>query len=178
MPFSITDWNDWTPTEYEVGAPATSLHFERWFRNAVALAQGSAGAPRIVGAALDTHIGGFLLVSATPLTLTDLDRHKTIVMDAMHTGIGSSALLYVEYSNNNGSSFATSQYLGSYPFLSYTKLRFDLVTGLFKAFRARTATVDGGVESLTLTVPANVNAMRISTSQNVELDIYCFGGVP
>jgi len=146
--------------------------------NPLAIGEGSAGAPRIVGAALDTHIGGFLLVSATPLTLTDLDRHKTIVMDAMHTNFGGSAFLVIEYSNNNGSSFSTGQSLGSYPLLSYAKLRLDLVTGLFKAFKASTATFDGGVTSGTLTVPANVNAIRISTNLDVELDIYCFGGVP
>ena len=146
--------------------------------NPLAMGEGSANAPRIVGAALDTHIGGFLLVSATPLTLTDLDRHKTIVIDAMHTGIGASAFLVVAFSNNNGSSFATGQSLGSYPALSYAKLRLDLVTGLFKAFKASTATFDGNAVLGTFTVPANVNAIRISTSQDVELDIYCFGGVP
>ena len=146
--------------------------------NPLAIGEGSAGAPRIVGAALDTHIGGFLLVSATPLTLTDLDRHKTIVMDAMHTGVGSSAAIVVEYSNNNGSSFSTGQSLGSFPVLSYAKIRLDLVTGSVKLFKARTAIVDGEAVSFTNTVPANVNAIRISTNTDVQLDIYCFGGVP
>lgn len=45
MAFSPTDWGDFTPAEYEVGAPATSLHFERWFRNVVAAMQGADGAP-------------------------------------------------------------------------------------------------------------------------------------
>jgi hypothetical protein len=46
MAFPPTDWGDFEPEEYDVGAPATSLHFERWFRNA----------PRIQDAALDTTV--------------------------------------------------------------------------------------------------------------------------
>lgn len=45
MAFPPTDWLDWTPAEYDVGAPATSLSFERWFRNPVAMAQGDPGSP-------------------------------------------------------------------------------------------------------------------------------------
>ena len=56
MPFPATDWLDWTNLEYAVGAPATALHFERWFRNPVAIAQGAIGAPRIEDAALSTTI--------------------------------------------------------------------------------------------------------------------------
>ena len=46
MIFPPTDWLDFVATEYDVGAPATSLSFERWFRNPAALAQG-AGAQRV-----------------------------------------------------------------------------------------------------------------------------------
>lgn len=45
MAFPPTDWGDWATSEYDVGAPATSNHFERWFRNVVAFAQGSTGSP-------------------------------------------------------------------------------------------------------------------------------------
>jgi len=58
MAFAPTDWGDFEPEEYEVGAPATSLHFERWFRNVVAAAQGAVGAPRVqfgVGAGNDVR---------------------------------------------------------------------------------------------------------------------------
>ncbi|MCB5411773.1 hypothetical protein [Pseudogemmobacter faecipullorum] len=58
MSFPPTDWGGWTPEEYEVGAAATSGHFERWFRNVVALAQGAPNAPRITGEALATDNEG------------------------------------------------------------------------------------------------------------------------
>ena len=50
MAFPPTDWLDWTTAEYEVGAPATSLSFERWFRNPVAIAQAAPDAPIVVSA--------------------------------------------------------------------------------------------------------------------------------
>ena len=58
MAFPPTDWLDWTPAEYDVGAPATSLSFERWFRNVVAAAQGAVGAPRISIGALQRISAG------------------------------------------------------------------------------------------------------------------------
>ena len=58
MPLPLTDWLDWTVAEYEVGAPATSLSFERWFRNPVAMAQGAAGAPRIEADAFSESVAG------------------------------------------------------------------------------------------------------------------------
>lgn len=58
MIFPPTDWIDFVATEYDVGAPATSLSFERWFRNPVAIAQGAAGAPRLAPEALGSITAG------------------------------------------------------------------------------------------------------------------------
>ena len=58
MIFPPTDWLDFAATEYDVGAPATSLSFERWFRNVVAAMQGSAGAPRLAPEALGSITAG------------------------------------------------------------------------------------------------------------------------
>jgi len=74
MSFPDTDWLGFTPVEYEVGAPATSLHFERWFRNPVALAQGADGAPRIDFAAMNEWfstagaIGTYVFARSTTAT--------------------------------------------------------------------------------------------------------------
>lgn len=51
--YPATDWGYWTPEEYQVGAPATALHFERWFRNVVAAFQGATGAQRLHLGALE-----------------------------------------------------------------------------------------------------------------------------
>lgn len=58
MIFPPTDWLDFVATEYDVGAPATSLSFERWFRNPVAIAQGAAGAQRVVADASADSVAG------------------------------------------------------------------------------------------------------------------------
>ena len=58
MIFPPTDWIDFVATEYDVGAPATSLSFERWFRNPVAIAQGAAGAQRVVADASADSVAG------------------------------------------------------------------------------------------------------------------------
>ena len=62
MIFPPTDWIDFVATEYDVGAPATSLSFERWFRNPVAIAQGAAGAQRVVADASADSVAGPILL--------------------------------------------------------------------------------------------------------------------
>lgn len=43
----MTDFLPFTTDEYTVDAPATALHFERWFRNPIAMFEGAIGAPRM-----------------------------------------------------------------------------------------------------------------------------------
>ncbi|AWB48882.1 hypothetical protein HYN69_10545 [Gemmobacter aquarius] len=50
----MTDYLTYTPAEYAPDAPATALHFQRWFENWRAGFEGAAGAPRLQDAALDT----------------------------------------------------------------------------------------------------------------------------
>lgn len=52
----MTDYLPYTTGEYAVDAPATALHFERWFRNWEAGFEGAAGAPRLLDAALGTTV--------------------------------------------------------------------------------------------------------------------------
>lgn len=80
MAFPPTDWLDWTTAEYDVGAPATSLSFERWFRNPVALAQGAVGAPRIEFEAMSGWyttpggVGTYVFAMYAPGTNTNVGR--------------------------------------------------------------------------------------------------------
>lgn len=54
----MTDYIAFTADEYAPDAPATALHFERWFRNWIAGFEGAAGAPRIAGAAMKATSSG------------------------------------------------------------------------------------------------------------------------
>ncbi len=49
----MTDYIPFTTDEYAPDAPATALHFERWFRNWIAAFEGASGAPRIAIGALE-----------------------------------------------------------------------------------------------------------------------------
>lgn len=53
----MTDYLPYTSGEYAVDAPATALHFERWFRNWEAGFEGAAGAPRINPIGAMSHNG-------------------------------------------------------------------------------------------------------------------------
>lgn len=54
----MTDFLPYTPDEYEPEAPATALHFQRWFENWIAGFEGAAGAPRLMLAALPELVAG------------------------------------------------------------------------------------------------------------------------
>lgn len=52
----MTDYLPYTWGEYAVDAPATALHFERWFRNWEAGFEGAANAPRLQDYALGPNV--------------------------------------------------------------------------------------------------------------------------
>lgn len=124
MAFPPTDWLDWTTAEYEVGAPATSLSFERWFRNPVALAQGAPGAPKVQGIALGGMDGGVFSMASTGSTtggsnaITDLDLVKTVLIfgELFSAPLGGSPSvpapqLGYRLSADNGSSWGSPVYV-------------------------------------------------------------------
>lgn len=82
MIFPPTDWLDFAATEYDVGAPATSLSFERWFRNVVASMQGSAGAPRLAPEALGSITAGDVVQIGLAA-----EQSYTVAGDAQRIGI-------------------------------------------------------------------------------------------
>lgn len=67
----MTDFLPYTSDEYSVDAPATALHFERWFRNWEAGFQGAFGAQRLYGEAI-ARGNGFGLPN---LTITAADTY-------------------------------------------------------------------------------------------------------
>lgn len=54
----MTDYVPYTPAEYAPDAPATALHFQRWFENWIAGFEGAAGAPRLDFGALARVVPG------------------------------------------------------------------------------------------------------------------------
>ena len=91
MIFPPTDWLDFAATEYDVGAPATSLSFERWFRNVVAAMQGSAGAPRLAPEALGSITAGDVVQIGLAA-----EQSYTVAGDAQRIGISQSGTIRVK----------------------------------------------------------------------------------
>lgn len=58
----MTDYLTYTPAEYAPDAPATALHFQRWFENWIAGFEGAAGAPRLRGAAMYGPVAGAVVL--------------------------------------------------------------------------------------------------------------------
>lgn len=54
----MTDYQAYTPSEYAPDAPATALHFQRWFENWIAGFEGAVGAPRLQPGALQGPVAG------------------------------------------------------------------------------------------------------------------------
>lgn len=133
--FPPTDWGDWVPGEYAVGAPATAYSFERWFRNPVAMAQGADGAPKIVGRAVQAIAAGVSGVGTTPATLIGLGDYETLLLCLTFT---SEDAKQVSYSTDNGTSwggwFTIGTTEGSYPIMySRTLNSFVATVGLVMA---------------------------------------------
>lgn len=101
----MTDYLPYTEEEYAVGAPATSLHFERWFRNPDAIAEGAPGAPKVQGQALKT-----LLVQAatSQFIVTDLERVSTLLVGGLLWGGASGNSITVNLSSNGGATWGSA----------------------------------------------------------------------
>ena len=168
MAFPPTDWLDWTTAEYEVGAPATSLSFERWFRNPVAMGQGAPGAPKVSGIALDNVYLGFMSGLGgvgIPMVKTDLDRVKTLQMDVT-VGSSSTWNFQLGFSTNNGASWGSYQNLGPTGNASITKFLMRVIIDLITGDTSYTGIIGAGpgAANTTLTVPSGCNAIRLTTT--------------
>lgn len=175
MAFPPTDWLDWTTAEYDVGAPATSLSFERWFRNPVALAQGAPGAPRVQGVALGNVVVYAGLVTTTPIAFTGLDGIKKLVFDIAATSIASTDTLSIELSADGGATWTAPRGLAGADvgITQISRATVDCETG-----QAVVLSSASGAFVDTITVPSNVNAFRISTlgSGTVHAIVSVMGG--
>lgn len=170
MPFPPTTWEDWTPDEYQVGAPATSSHFERWFRNPVAAAQGAPGAPRVEPLALHKPQVAMGAITTGFTAFTGLGRAASVRLFMIVTPSGSAGAVSIGFSTDNGSSYGSSQALFSAitaneGWWAYMDIDFETgaVVGVAVTLSA-TATPGQLLMPSPLTIPAGTNAFRITAS--------------
>ena len=156
MIFPAFDFIPFTDSEMATDAPASALHFERWFKNHIATVQGAKGAERVQPRALESNALGVISSVASPGVFTGLGKMRSLRLSSnFKTGAGN-ITFQVSFSANAGSTWggwqsiytvlANSQYSGV--------LELDIVTGAYMGAFGPFAT------SGTLTVPANCNAVR------------------
>jgi hypothetical protein len=154
-----------TDTQIDPDAPLTSQLAYQWRDNPIAIADGAAGAPRIARLALEND--GFIKDEG-PIITTDwaefVDIPRVRVIEVMIGFTNSSGLvrsLQIAFSNDNGSSWGTSETIltltndGSISISAYL----DMDTGTLRGIR--------GFEVInqTLTVPSGgANAVRFRSS--------------
>lgn len=147
-------------TEIDQDSPVTQPLMTALRDNPLAIAEGTAGAPKVLGSGLDVVIGAYSL-EAADATLTGLDRVRWLAGDfTVETTTAVVRNFQVRTSTDNGASWGSYTTLfsigGSSGYAG--KFYFDLQTGAFWS-RGRNTDVIG-----TVTVPANVNAAEFRTS--------------
>ena len=172
MIFPAFDFIPFTDSEMATDAPASALHFERWFKNHIATVQGAKGAERVQPRALESNALGVISNAASPGVFTGLGKMRSLRLSSnFKTGAGNIAF-QVSFSANAGSTWGgwqsiytiagNSQYSGV--------LELDIVSGAFAATFGQFA-VSG-----TLVVPANCNAVRFQGS-GATLEWAAFGEI-
>lgn len=166
----MTDYLGYTADEYAPDAPATSLHFRRWFENWIAAFEAAPGAPRIEPRALkNPFVGNGSFNSGAPLAFIGLAGAEVINCTiASQNGTGSTNSIGVAFSNDNGSTWGAVQTMPPAMPTQATQLInaiINLRTGVISAvgINVFSSSQTNNIGSATLTVPASCNAIRFSS---------------
>lgn len=162
-------------------APVTSALMKALDANPTAIAEGASGAPRVDGRALGgVCLGSLTLSSISWAAVTDLDRVGFVRL-GLAIDFGTNAVISVQYSNDNGGSWGSTQQItglsvGAAGFLA-GDATINLQTGVTRAIG--THSTNGPVSaSHTHTVPSNCNAVRFQVSANSGYAmVYVLGGL-
>lgn len=188
MIFPPTDWGDFYEEEYQPESPGSSLHFQRWFWNPVALAQGAHGAPRNEGRSLDTHMGVITVTNTTAAGFAPIDRYELVRASLFSSaGIFSGRTFQARFSNDGGSTWGSWQDIGAgWPTNTelggFGEFRINLRTGAARL----TFLGPGGdgfvmvLRTATLTPLSGCNGVQFrwnTSGASVDMDCYCLGGL-
>lgn len=163
----MTDYIPYTVEEYQPDAPATALHFARWFQNWEAGFEGAAGAPRLAPVALEGggYLGSYTSVGTGGAGFVGLDRVGRVRILIKVSSAGAR----IRFTGNGGSSWTAWQelLLGASNEVYVCDLDLSLLTGVMSlglnikevgAF----AVGFGGTKTLATVPPANVNGFQLS----------------
>jgi len=178
----MTTYTTITNAEIDQDSPITQPLLTALRDNPVAITEGSAGAPKVQAAALDTFIAR---VNAGSPTITNLDTQASI----MCAGGVTNGTLTVELSDDNGSTWATAETIvnltTSGDESATLNISINFFTGAYAASGAggeRTGTFGGGDLVVnfniyggtgTITTPTGtVNAIRFGGTGSFGLNVY------
>lgn len=163
----MTAWYEIAETETDPGAPSKSELWKAWSKNPIAMGEGSEGAPKVYGSALnDVYLGyerttsdvygsGFDFSSRSRFLFVEL------IADAPASG---TSRIQVSFSTDGGTTWGGDNAVTGLLLTAVTvKGAYDLLDGTFSGM--------GGGQ--TVTVPADINAVRFKAT-NVALDYFAW----
>lgn len=180
----MPEYIPYTTDEYQPEAPATALHFARWFQNWEAGFEGASGAPKLQPKGLNRRpiISGAFGAAQTFTGLAGFGGIEALIFATS----GANAV-YVEfqYSTDNGSTWSTAYSFGGFNLFSgntigYAHCTFDFATG---QFRGMAVAGTSGVRASTTIAGASssINAVRFTridpaSSRSIGVFLYPNGG--
>lgn len=176
----MTDYISITEAQTDPGAPFTSDLAKQYRDNPIAIAEGATGAPRVQGIALGgVYLGSFTQDGKNPKDLVGLDKVGLLVADVITMSGASSSgggTVHIALSANGGVSYGGWITLYTEPGTTTSsnstgRLHLDLATG---NWRVRMLASDGSVRITngTLTLPAGVNAIRLTKTSDNYATVY------
>lgn len=193
----MADWKTIPDTDVDPDAPVTSELMYALRDNPVAIAEGAAGAPRVMGIALDTFLAhdSAAIDGTTSLAFVGMDRIGEILVALNATGgldVGNPAV-QVSFTNNNGASWGAWQTLTGYivpqstnagyrgaSFLFTVSLKNSIACMLYGSNGSSVLRSGQIVTNLTNTLP-NTNGIRFKSSTSMfgqtAIALWAIGGV-
>lgn len=184
----MADYRVISDTEVDPDAPVTSELAYAFRDNPIAIGEGAAGAPRVMGRSLDIYLGTLPLNASNPAGFTGMDRVSWIAgYFSIRTGGSGTTPLQVRYSVNGGVTWGgwNTTVSARGPGVSPTgntsfsgSVRVNLATGQWAVVASDYQGEIYG--SGTHTVPPVVNAVQFRKDSNVGdgfMDFEIHGGV-
>jgi hypothetical protein len=154
-----------------VGAKPFATTIQALRDNPIAIAEGAANAPKVVGPAVSVTRPSRNISGTTPAGWTDLDRVKIMRFDFWQTTGAFASDIQARFSTNNGGSWGSYQSLGFGMGTNQSAvgtLWLDITNGDYEFYATRFATSSGNPIAVfntgSVTVPSNANGLQFRNS--------------
>lgn len=165
-------------TDIDQDSPVTVTLMTALRDNSIAISEGTSGAPKIQGIALENIFLGALDTNGTSGSgFTGLDSEKDILINGAFKPASTSTGIEIRFTNDNGSSWGSYQSVvsNSQSTITNFSIKFDLVSGAYYSFIGENTAGSPNSLNGTLTVPANTNGFQIRGTQSTSvIRSFCF----